>query len=121
MAVKPIAVEADISMEPANEDKPFTGFDIGGSWEGTLTVLTYPHLTSAGSAVAWKASAVFLYTGTITASATAGTSGPVEVELTGSSDPLAAGAALIRNGDREADTTYGNAITVSAAGPLLSD
>lgn len=121
MPKEPVAVTADISLEPASGDSPFTGFDPGGTWSGELVVTTYPHIKSGDAAVAWKAKAVFLYAGTVTATASAGTSGPVNVELTGSSVPLLGPEPVIRNGDQAEDPTYGNAIVVSAAAPLQSD
>lgn len=121
MPVAPVAVTSDISLEPATGDSPFTAFDPGGTWSGELVVTTYPHIKSGGAAVAWKANAVFVYAGTVTATASTGTSQTVNVELTGSSDPLFGPQPVIRDGDRAEDPTYGNAIVVSTAGPLRSE
>ncbi|MEJ8560053.1 hypothetical protein QTO30_01545 [Yoonia sp. GPGPB17] len=121
MALEPAAVSADIALEPASGESPFTGFDPGGEWSGELVVTTYTHIKSGDAEVAWKANATFVYAGTVTATASAGTSTPVSVELTGSSDPLAGPQPVIRNGDEASDPLYGNAIVASAAGPLSSE
>lgn len=121
MALKPVAVEADVSLAPAGGESPFTGFDPEGEWNGVLTVLTYPHLTSDGAAVAWKATAQFIYTGVVTGAGSPSPSAPVSVELVGSSDPLVATQPVLRDGDSAEDPLYGNAIEVSASGPLKSD
>ena len=121
MAVKPIAVAADVSTEPALGTSPAEGYDVGGTWsQASLSVETRAVLTSAGAPVAWKASATFTYKGT-TGGTTVSTSPPSSVTLAGSSSSLTCeGSPLLRDGDQAADS-YGNRIVVSADGPLRSD
>ena len=121
MAVKSIAVKADVSTELAPGSKPFTGYDSDGAWsEVSLSVETLDVLTIAGAAVAWKANASFQYAGTMGGNP-APPSAPSPVTLTGTSTALTAtGKALLRDGD-SAEDSFGNKITVSADHPLRSE
>lgn len=121
MAAKSIAVEADVSTSLAQGTSPFTGFDPGGTWaQVSLVVQTRPEVTVGGAATAWKATASFAYTGSVSGAAPTTSPPTPPLVLSGSSTALTvAGQPLLRDGDR-AEDSYGNKITVSASGPLTS-
>jgi hypothetical protein len=121
MALKSIAVKADVSTQLAQSSSPYTGFDPGGTWkEASFEVQTRSELTVDGAATAWKATAGFTYTGTQGGTSTA-TSPPSTATLSGSSSALKfAGEPLLRDGDT-AEDSFGNKIKVQSSGPLRSE
>lgn len=112
---KPVAVDGDVSATPSVT--PYRGAQ-GGTWTAApISYQKYEKLVSGGKAVVWQAKCTFSFSGTNSSGAT----------VTGTEDvTLAAGATKLQgsengvllDGDSQSGSTYGNELSVSAAGKL---
>lgn len=116
MAVKRVAVAADVSATPGST--PFDGAASGTWTAGAISVSTYAKLTLAEAETAWKAQCTFSFSGTTPAPASSPITGSSPVTLTATTKKLQGGAThVLVDGDQEQDR-FGNKLSVSASGKL---
>ncbi|RUN74795.1 hypothetical protein EJC47_19765 [Sphingomonas sp. TF3] len=116
MSLKPVAVEGDVSPSPGTT--PYSPA-VSGAWSpGAVTYTKYDKLTVGGAKTVWQAKCTFSFAGSdANGVAVAGTS---NLTLTAGSTKLQGGSSnVLLNGDT-ANDSYGNTLTVNAAGKLQS-
>lgn len=117
MTLKSVAVEADVKLDPGGTPTDFSE----GEWAATKTVRTYQHLKTDGSPVAWEATGSFVFTGPRKDSGATASTPPVLVTLTGTSEATFAGEPVLRDGDENSESVFGNRVYVEATRTLKSD
>jgi len=120
MALKPVAVKGDASASTGSV--PYTGA-VEGEWTaGAVTETSYAQLTSGGTEVIHEARCTFSFVGGSDPpnGRTADVSGSSTVTLSAAGTVAQGGLAhVLRDGD-EAQDSYGNTVSVSAAAVFRS-